>query len=119
MSMRTTLRRTVVSAAIVAAAALPFQAGAAHADTPNDGLSTCIDGASTTYRAALMSGTDFDVASAVDDCVNAYLVDIGIDPATGMVENPDPSTVINAGILGTIDDGSTADADAGAGAGAA
>ncbi|HEX3622433.1 MAG TPA: hypothetical protein VHT97_08970 [Acidimicrobiales bacterium] len=94
--------KLAVAATAVAAAALPFQVGVAHASTPDDDLTACISTA-----VATMSPTFSDDVSA---CVNAYLVELGIDPSTmtfdgSTITLPDGTTdsAVNTAILGTAD----------------
>ncbi|MDX6410279.1 MAG: hypothetical protein QOE13_3350 [Gaiellaceae bacterium] len=118
-TMRITLRRkfAVAGTALVAAVALPLQAGAAHAATPEEDLLACNTAAVATYWTAVESGTDFDLSAAIDDCVNTFLREMGIDPGTGTAVTPDVAVSpdvaatdgsvtdgsVNTGILGTAD----------------
>lgn len=114
-STKLLVRRFVVATASVAVMAIPLQAGTAHASTPTEDLSTCIDTAM-----ANVSGDDF--TTAVNACVDTYLQEIGIDPATMTFDTP-PSTdptvdttsdggdSVDTGILGSSDSSDAVAAD--------
>lgn len=98
-------RRFAVAAIAVAAGVLPLQAGTAHASTPDEELSACITAAVTTM------GDDFTLS--VDDCVNTYLAELGVDPSTFTFDSA--TDAVNTAILGTAT--GTDDADSAAPAG--
>jgi hypothetical protein len=91
----TTIRRRFAIVAVgLTAVALPLQAGAAHAATPDEDLSTCIDSAIATM------GDGF--SANVDACVQAYIQAVDAQaPAAGAVTVTDNS--VNTGILGAVD----------------
>jgi hypothetical protein len=102
-TMRITLRRKVAVAgtALFAAVALPLQAGAAHAATPDDDLVACNSAAVANYWTATNAGTDYDLSAAIDDCVTGFLQEMGVDPAM-----PDVSVTDGAVSDGSVTDGS-------------
>jgi len=81
-TLRITLRRAVAGSALIAAAALPLQSGVAHAATPDEEFSSCLSTIDANYRDALTAGTDYDLSSAIDQCVNTFLTEMGTDDAT-------------------------------------
>jgi hypothetical protein len=110
ISTMTVRAKVAVAATAVAASAvvLPFQAIAAHASTPDDDLSACINTA-----IANISDTD-SFSAAIDACVNTYFTELGIDTSTMTTTTAtDTTTVaptddsggvsINTGILGNSD----------------
>jgi hypothetical protein len=100
--MKFTLRRklAVAATALTAGVALPIQAGAAHASTPEENLSACISSA--------IAGPEDGLSISIDACVNTFLQEMGIDPPTDFVaaDTPPPTddTATNTAILGTVDD---------------
>ena len=110
-SRLTILRRIGVGAVGVSAVALPLQAATAHASTPNEDLSACVDSAIATM------GDNF--TANIDACVQAYMQELGADRSAGTVgtvTTTDGSVTttdgsVNTGILGTVDDGSTVTVD--------
>jgi len=100
---RITLRRKVaVAGATLIALALPLQAGAAHAATPEDELSACTTTAVVTLETSIASGTDYDVSAAIDNCVNTFLQEMGADQPTASSDAVTDGSV-DTGILGTVD----------------
>ena len=102
------LRRkfAVAATAVTAAVALPIQAGAAHASTPEEDLSACI--ATAVSNMAVDTGADpnADFGVSIDDCVNTFLRELGVDPsAVTDVTAPAPTddTTVNTAVLGTAD----------------
>ncbi len=98
-SLTTVRRKLAVGAmALAAAVAVPLQAGTAHAATPEEDLTACID-------ATVQAGVG-DVTAAINDCVNAYLAELGVDPSVAATvdsaSSPDTGDVAT-GILSTID----------------
>ena len=101
--LKMTVRSKIaVAATAVAAAVLPFQAGAAHASTPSDDLTVCVRDA--------IANMDDAISSEVDSCVEAYLTALGIDDSSVSVDTSstvsvDPTDAsgdaVNTGILGT------------------
>jgi hypothetical protein len=107
--LKMTVRSKVaVAATAVAAAVLPFQAGAAHASTPSDDLTVCVRDA--------IANMDDAISSEVDSCVEAYLTELGIDDSSVSVDTTsvsvDPTDAsgdaVNTGILGTAGGDATA-----------
>lgn len=88
-------------AALTAAVALPLQVGVAHAATPEDDLSACVASAIANMGAS----TDaFD--ASVNDCVAAFLQELGVDPSQATTTTVDATPTdgsVNTGILGTVD----------------
>jgi len=86
--------------ALTAALAMPLQAGTAHAATPEDDLTICVD-------AAVQAGMGDDFTAAINDCVNAYLAELGVDPSVATTTADSASSagtadVVTNGILSTV-----------------
>lgn len=111
LSRMTVRAKLAIAATAVAAAALPLQAGVAHASTPSDDLTACVRGAVATL--------DDNFSAEVDACVDTYLQELGLEGSDGSTVSVsvtpavDTTAVtagedVNTGILGTVTDDSSA-----------
>lgn len=98
-NIRMTVRsKLMVAAAVVGAAALPFQAGVAHAGTPNENLATCI------RTAGANMGDSF--SAEIDACVDAFVAELELEgsptaPDTTVAGSTDASggVAVNIAVL--------------------
>lgn len=109
--MRTTLRRKfgIAATTVAAVAALPFQAGTAHASTPEEHLSSCVSAVISTARDDTSSDMGGEINAALDACVHTYLQEMGIDPSFDTVATPTPTddNSVDTAILDTTDTSGT------------